>query len=60
MRKSYIIKPYGKKWTKVIELHGNDVLRSFIVSATYNGGNVLEFIERNNHIEQFCLQFHEF
>lgn len=59
-RLKYIIKPFGKIWTKVYVYDGNDLLKSYIVSASYNGGNIQEFIEKNKHIEQFCINYLNF
>ena len=62
MKNTYRIQPFGKKWTKVYQYVGTDLIpiKSWLVAAEYYGGNVLEFIEKNEHIEQFCIEFYEF
>lgn len=56
---SYRVQPEGRQWSKVLVFDGPQLVKSYLVAAPYYGGNIPEFIEKNMHIEQFVIQYHE-
>lgn len=55
----YRVQPEGRQWSKVFVYDGPQLVKSYLVAAPYFGGNIPEFIEKNKHIEQFVIQYHE-
>lgn len=55
----YRVCPVGRHWSKVLVFDGPQPVKSYLVAAPYYGGNIPEFIEKNKHIEQFVIQYHE-
>lgn len=55
----YRVQPFGRQWSKVLVYDGPQLVKSYIVASPYYGGNIPEFIEKNKHIEQFVIQYHE-